>query len=90
VLYRIRCTHLTGGIGDPESYKDVQLSNGWLVSNVETFQGDKGGSGAITCTPPAIGATSPSMKCHMTSDRGGFDEFVVAVLIRGRKNTTPF
>ena len=90
VLYRIRCTGAFGGRADPESFKDFILSNGWVVSKVETHQGDSAGGATISCTPPAVGATSPAIACHMVTNRGGFNEFVVAPLIRGRKNTAPF
>ena len=90
VLYRIRCTAATGGVANPESFKDFMLSNGWVVSQVDTFQGAQGGNGRITCTLPAVGSTNLTTTCHMTSDRGGFSEFVVAPLIRGRKGTAPF
>ena len=90
VLYRIKCTGLTGGRADPESFKDFVLSNGWVVSRVDTHLGENSGGARIECTLPTVGSTTPATRCHMVTNRGGTREFVVAPLIRGRKNTSPF
>jgi len=61
-----------------------------VQGQVETFQGEKTGSATITCNLPAAGSSSPAVACHMVSDRGGANEFVVAPIIKGRKSTSPF
>jgi hypothetical protein len=68
----------------------LTLANDWVVSKVETFPGREDGSATITCNLPAAGSSSPAVACHMVSDRGGANEFVVAPIIKGRKSTSPF
>jgi hypothetical protein len=94
VLYRIKCTRLNGGQANVTSFGSFILSNGWVVSKVDTFQGEKSGGAegvnSINCTLPAVGANSPAITCRLAANVGAVNEFVVAPWIRGRKGTAPF